>query len=51
MVKQASHPYNTRSIGKNKMVHKDRNESDNDEVRNQMASQETVLREELRALK
>ncbi|KAG5590508.1 hypothetical protein H5410_041022 [Solanum commersonii] len=47
----ASHPYNTRSKGKNKMAYKDGNESDNDKVRNQMTSQETVSTEEVRTLR
>ncbi|KAK4731306.1 hypothetical protein R3W88_024294 [Solanum pinnatisectum] len=33
------------------MAHKDKNESDNDEVQNQMASQETVSTEEVRVLR
>ncbi|KAH0719041.1 hypothetical protein KY285_015072 [Solanum tuberosum] len=33
------------------MAHKDGNESDNDEVRNQMTSQETVSTEEVRVLR
>ena len=40
MVKLASHPYNTRSKGKQKMAPRDGNESDNDEeIKNQMTSQ------------
>ena len=51
MVELASHPYNTRSKGKQKMAPKDGNESDNDEIKNQMTSQETGTTEEIRALK
>ncbi|KAK4723893.1 hypothetical protein R3W88_026672 [Solanum pinnatisectum] len=46
-----SHPYNTRSKGKKKVTHKDENESDSDEVQNQMMSQETVSTEEVRILR
>ena len=51
MVKLASHPYNTRSKGKKKMVQKDGNNSDNDEVRNQMTSKEKESTEEVRILR
>ncbi|KAG5599124.1 hypothetical protein H5410_030494 [Solanum commersonii] len=45
------HHIDERSKGKKKMAYKDGNESDNDEVRNQMISQETVSIEEVRALR
>ena len=52
MVKLASHPYNTRSKGKQKMAPRDGNESDNDEeIQNQMTSQETGTTEEIRVLR
>ena len=52
MVKLASHPYNTRSKGKQKMAPRDGNESDNDEeIHNQITSQETGTTEEIRVLR
>lgn len=46
-----SHPYNTRSKREMKIVQKDENDSDNDEVRNQMMSQEKKSTEEVRVLR
>ena len=38
----ASHQYNTRSKGKEKMTHKDGTESENDDAQTQMVAQESV---------